>query len=97
MLLNRDEFIEHWEGLTKGMTGKGSPLWIPEEVDKIRCEWFVNVRPVRINDTVDFNDFRLWCENQCQGKIRCFSSNATEEWWGFTNKNDIVWWMLKWT
>jgi hypothetical protein len=26
----------------------------------------------------------------------CYSSNDTEEWWGFSHRADIVWWLLKW-
>ncbi len=97
MILTRDKFIEHWDNLKPGMGGPTSPLWHPEKNEEQQFNWFVNVRPIRVFDHHDGDKFYQWCLENCQGIVRCFSSNYTEEWWGFTDQNDIAWWLLKWS
>lgn len=97
MILTRRQFKEYFKSLDPRLAVRGSPLWIPESFDdkKIRCRWFVCVRPVELGDK---GEFWSWCRAALDGDLRCFSCNYEhqEEWWGFTHKRDIVWWMIKW-
>ncbi len=64
-------------------------LWLPERAASITCHWFVNLK---VNCPSDYWD---WCNNNLKGHVRCFSSGDEEEWWGFTNKDDISLWVLR--
>lgn len=101
MILTRKQFKEHFQGLDSRLTVYGGPLWIPESFDgrKIRCRWFVCVRPLGIGDQSFLGRYWEWCDSTLTGEVRCFSSSYDddgEEWWGFTHKRDIAWWQLKW-
>jgi len=96
-ILSREEFVKHFNGIKPGLGNPTSPLWNPEEyLKKNQCYWFIKVKP--IISSVNKIDYWTWC-NQClQGKVLCYSSDdiGQEEWWGFSNKNDIVLWSLRW-
>jgi hypothetical protein len=102
-LLNRDEFSRHWENIMPGLGGEGSTLWIYEEEQGAECQWFVSIGPIHNWDEMiqsnnpNKDSFWQWVGRNCQGCVLCYSSNAEEEWWGFTDKDDIVPWVLKWT
>lgn len=78
-------------------TEPDSVLWIPERSVDMPCQWFVTVKPI--------GDFELpttywtWCRQNLKGHVACFFSNGVEqkECWGFTDKRDIEWWVLKWS
>lgn len=85
------------------------PLWIPETFDnkKICCIWFLKVKPLDLSSCLITDNYPQgkkeyyysWCKENLKGQVRCFSSDPTdtmEEWWGFTEQNDIMLWMLKW-
>lgn len=104
MIYSRQQFADMWNEEKPGLGDPDSPLWVPEhnwdEFDDnggpSRCEWFICVKPIRV---VRFKKMYWdWCDTNLQGHCRCFSSNADslEEWWGFTNEDDIALWMLKW-
>ena len=98
MILDRQQFADHWNDEKPGLGNSNSPLWIPETFDSmiIQCEWFVCVKPLKVHYFKD--QFWTWCEENLSGYCRCFSSNTddSEEWWGFTDKTDLTIWMLKW-
>lgn len=98
-MLTRVEFIEYFKKLDYRIDGNDPlcPLWVPEEEDYITCHWFVRVLPLGIK-TIK-SDYYRWCDQTLQGKVRCFSSDSEgqEEWWGFTHKEDVPVWILKWT
>ena len=82
------------------MADEGSALWIPEhDLNGAECQWFVTVPCVRNAAGVTKSDYWAWCANNLTGSIRCFMSNNEddEEIWGFTEFNDVDWWMLKWS
>lgn len=91
-VVDREQFAELWNNYMIGLGDYDSPLWIPEE-GLTKSQWFVKVKP--IGSRPDYYD---WCAANCQGRVLCYSSNDDfdEEWYGFTNKDDIVWWILKW-
>jgi hypothetical protein len=98
--LNRTEFSRHWENILPGLGEPGSTLWIYEEEQGVECQWFVAIDPIHNwDEMINKNkpDFWTWVGSNCQGCVLCYSSNAYEEWWGFTDKDDIVPWILKWT
>lgn len=90
--LTRQEFANHYNQLKPGLGDPDSPLWIPDPEGNT-CRFFIRVpKPVGAND-----DYHSWCERHLDGLVRCFSSSEDAgEWWGFTNKDDIVMWTLKW-
>ena len=59
------------------------------------CKWFVCVEPISLTTEV-MDQYWKWVKLNCCGRVVCFYSSTTEQWWGFTNKNDITWWCLKW-
>lgn len=92
-ILTRQQFADYFNKIVTGLGDPCSVLWQAEHINN-PCKFFVRLRkPV---DCEHMSDFHVWCENYTDGEVRCFSSGARGEWWGFTNKDDIVLWMLKW-
>ncbi len=82
--------------------GPDCVLWIPENDLPKSCQWFVKVKPlmrVKNNKESFKKEYWEWNDNNLLGYVRCFSLDIEnqEEWWGFTNKEDIVLWMLRWS
>ncbi len=100
MLQSREEFIDWISKHFIVSTDSDSPLWIPEyDLDNTHCSWFVTVPCIKVSwSTQERSIYYDWCLQNLQGYIRCFWTNKEEnkECWGFTEKNDIEWWMLKW-
>ena len=96
MLLDRAEFAQHFNRTQDGLGDNSSPLWIPED-DGAPSEWFVCVEPLKSHNFKQ--GYWDWCNTTLSGKVRCYSSDSDnqKEWWGFTDKQDIVLWTLKWT
>ena len=95
-MLSRQEFSDHFNSLKNGLGDEDSPLWIPEQT----CgpsQWFVCVKPLKVHTYK--NDYYKWCNTTLKGRVRCYSSDSEnkQEWWGFSDKQDIVLWTLKWT
>lgn len=101
MIQTREEFIEWIDRNFNGVSvDPASPLWIPEhDLHSTLCGWFVTVGQVRNASGTTKTDYWSWCRENLQGYVRCFWSNNqdNQECWGFTNYNDIQWWLLKWT
>jgi hypothetical protein len=94
-ILNRKQFKEVWEKILPGITKEANPLWASEEHTGRKSRWFVKIYPIDPNVYVK-NDFYLWCNENCRGQILCYSTSEENEWWGFTHKADIPWWIMKW-
>ena len=103
MVITREEFTED---IIKplfpnnpGMAGPDSGLWVPE-YDGVFCKWFVRVAPVKVSSSANRKKtFWNWCNKNLKGTTRCFMSDPDNkaEWWGFTHKEDIPLWLLKWS
>lgn len=97
MILSRAEFAHYFNALKEGLGNEGSPLWVPDyDGDGSPGLWFVCVKPIGAHRfKLQYYD---WCNKTLKGKVRCYSSDTADkkEWWGFTNKEDIVVWSLKW-
>lgn len=94
MILDREEFSQMFNDLRPGLGDDSSPLWIPEQ--GIPCQWFVCVEPLQIHsDQAGYFD---WCHDMLEGRVCCYYSDTDnrKEWWGFTCKEDLVLWKLKW-
>ncbi len=94
MMLSREEFAHYFNALKEGLGDKNSPLWVPDEEEP--SEWFVCVSPIGVSR---FKwEYYNWCNTTLRGRVRCYSSDPDDkkEWWGFTNKEDVVVWTLKW-
>ena len=103
MILTRRQFTNLWKEKDPKLAKYNGPLWIPETIDLIpvKCEWFICVKPLWYCGGVDKIKYWAWCNKNMQGKVLCYSSTGgetetQEEWWGFTDKKDIVFWMLRW-
>jgi hypothetical protein len=94
VILDRTEFADYFNSLDSRLGGPDSPLWIPD--DFTPSQWFVCVKPIGVH-RFKFSYFD-WCNKTLAGRVRCYSSDPEnqKEWWGFTDKNDIALWMLKW-
>lgn len=102
MILTRSEFVDYFENIQTGIAAEDGPLWIPETyLRPCRCEWFVKVQPLCEwnggRNSLTF--FHAWCQEHMSGQVRCFSSDSrnNHEWWGFTDHNDIAFWLLRWS
>jgi hypothetical protein len=93
-MLTRQEFADHFNALDNRLAVPDSPLWIPD--DDTPSEWFVCVKPIGVH-RFKFSYYD-WCNKTLKGQVRCYSSSSEDqqEWWGFTHKEDIVLWTLKW-
>lgn len=95
-ILSRKQFRDHWEQVVGSayadLVNDGGPLWIPEEADNLKSNWFVAIRPITVQD----NEHHNWVRKNCQGAVKCYSSGEDEEWWGFTYRDDVDWWLLRW-
>lgn len=79
-----------------------SPLWsIEHQIKKNPPQWFARVRPVAMQrDGRRLKEkYWNWCDENMQGKLLCYYSDFEnrQEWWGFTRREDITLWLLKWT
>lgn len=92
--LSREEFIDYIKSEKGVDVGPESALWIPEEVEPVaHFVRFVCVF-IPINEV---DNFFAWCKENLKGEVRCFSSDASdEEWWGFTDPDDVLIWSLRW-
>jgi len=102
-MLSRKRFANIFNKARAGLGDEGSALWIPEEDSMRKSKWFVCIKPIyttlgtfpsRHNKEV----YWAWVSATCTGKVRCYSSDYDnkQEWWGFEQKSDIAFWMLKW-
>ena len=98
MILNRTQFAIHFNNLQPGLGNRSSALWSPEEYLRVnKSVAFVCVKPINVS-AIGKVLYWNWCKKHLQGKVACYSSDDIneEEWWGFTNPDDIVFWMLRW-
>ena len=98
-MLTRQEFIDYFLNLDDRIDGNDplSPLWVPEENGEVTCHWFVCIKPIKAHRFKSV--YYQWCRDTLNGETRCFSTDRErqQEWWGFTVKEDIVLWTLKWS
>ena len=101
MILDRQQFADHMESSMPGMGDRQSPLWIPEQQHGTRFKWFLRIDMA--NFPHDDSQFWQFAHNCLGGKIGCFSTGmdtVTGEswhWWGFTHKDDIPVFVLRWS
>ena len=103
MILTRRQFAKLWNEKKPKLGKFNGPLWIPETMGDtpVKCQWFTCVRPIFYNGGSEKKKYWAWCNKNMQGSVLCFSSTGREtevqeEWWGFTRKDDIMFWMLRW-
>jgi hypothetical protein len=92
-IIDREQFIEHFNNISPELGKPNSLLWALEEYLETKCFWFVCVPPVGNKE-----EYWKWCNSYRKGEIVCFSTSRldNEEWWGFSNYDDIAFWLLKW-
>ena len=97
-MITRDEFKalvkQTWHN-TNDLSADDSPLWALEKATVIRPQWFACIKPINQRHAAAYWH---WCDSHLSGDVLCYSSNTddSEEWWGFTEKNDVLIWMLRW-
>lgn len=99
MILTRKEFTEYFNAKQPDIASDTGPLWIPESSGSpAHCQWFVCIPPLSFDQIISHEKYWQWCQQNLQGQIRCFSSDELNqhEWWGFTEHNDIAFWLLRW-
>lgn len=97
-IVSREEFANMMAPFIRDTPKGRNPLWIPEMTDgkkKITCIKFLRTKPIKRWETTK-PDYWAWCHEVLNGEVRCFSSGDEDEWWGFTDPDDIVIWTLKW-
>jgi len=71
--------------------------YLNEDGKKPPSSWFVCCVPIDLNGPNGIAGYFFdWCSKNLKGYISCYYSSGTEEWWGFTEKDDLFFWMLKW-
>lgn len=97
MILTRQEFAHLFNALQDGLGDDSSPLWAGEDCILPRSNWFICVKPLSVHRFK--KEYWDWCNATLKGRVGCYSSNREDqkEWWGFTDREDIVLWTLKWT
>ena len=97
VILTREQFIEWWDNWVpeNPVNRRDHPLWLPETEIKPGppCQWFVKNKL-----TSSTSDYWKWCRTSLKGMLRCYMVDEENgwEWWGFTDKQDMTLWMLKW-
>lgn len=95
-VLSREEFIGHFnQFIYPDVIDIKHCIWEAENnhSSKPLCQYFVNITPIE----EDMKIYWDWVETNMRGKTTCYSSDGEyEEWWGFTDKYDIVLWSLRW-
>jgi len=96
VLLDRKQFRKLWNNYNPKFGDWDSPLWIPESSTGKKSRYFVKIRPIPYEKQ---KEFVIWATKCCRGQILCYSVNTIdqESWYGFSHKNDIVWFLLKWS
>lgn len=109
-ILTRREFRNLFNSYKQGLGNHNSPLWVPEQSgvstrkERIKSKWFICVKPIappilgtNCRDSIR-ETYSQWCQRNCKGRVLCYSSDTDngEEWYGFTCKDDILLWVLKW-
>jgi hypothetical protein len=102
--MTRREFAKYWNGVRPGLGKWTSPLWTPEQFGgepQVKAKVFICVEPfanrLRWGDGTKA-DYWKWCADNLKGKVNCYSTDSDnkEEWWGFTEAEDVAWWRLRW-
>ena len=97
-ILSRNEFKDAMGMIFQSeKLGGDHPIWIPEKEfePEVKCIKFLRTKPIKRWETTK-EDYWAWCNEVLHGEARCFSSGDEDEWWGFTDPDDIVIWTLKW-
>ena len=96
-IVSRKEFKDRFSYIFNEKIQHNHPIWIPEKdvKPKIKCITFVRSKPIKKWETTK-PAYWEWCNESLKGEVRCFSSGDEDEWWGFTDPDDIVIWMLRW-
>lgn len=94
-IATRQQFVEYWNRVKPGLGDDNSELWVHEREFKYRSEWFIAVEPLV---WLDPESFWEWCDENLSGTCGCYSSDDENkiEWWGFSNRDDVIIWALKW-
>ena len=95
MILTRRKFKTWMKIMVPKLSNRGGPVW-SVETNQCRPRWFVKAKPVGLCASQSL--YWDWCNQNMKGKLLCYWSNSEqqEEWWGFTNQSDIVFWTLGW-
>jgi hypothetical protein len=99
MVLTRHEFTQWIKLREPRLATRDSPVW-SIETRYCRPGWFVKVAPkVRTRASATHEEYWDWCSANLKGKLLCYWSDPEKgaEWWGFTEKDDITLWILRWT
>lgn len=87
LVVNREQFITIFD-----INSDDHVVWAYEKHISIKSSHFVCIPSIIIRE-----NYWKWCEKTLKGRVACYSSNDNEEWWGFTEKEDIMIWMLRWS
>lgn len=97
MVLTRQEYINYWNKKDPDVVEPDGVMWFWESESGVESQWFLWSDTVVCNKIrKNSEDFFQWCEENLQGQVTCYSSDNEGEWWGFTQRDDIVLWALKW-
>jgi hypothetical protein len=96
-IVSRKEFRDKFSGVFNEIIRADHPLWIPEREfePKTKCIKFILTKKINFTSEEKY-DYWEWCNSTLNGVVRCFSSGDEDEWWGFSNSDDVVIWTLRW-
>jgi hypothetical protein len=96
-IMSREEFKDRFSVDFNEVIRADHPLWIPENdfAPKTKCIKFVLTTKLNFTSEAKY-EYWEWCNSTLNGIVRCFSSGDENEWWGFSDPDDVVIWTLKW-
>lgn len=86
VVIPRNEFSELFPS---NLVNSGD-LW-KAEVNMPNGRWFIKVPDFNMDGT-----YWIWCANHLKGYLRCYWAGSEFQWWGFTEYDDIFYWLMKW-
>lgn len=95
---SRKQFVDYWNSVKSGMGDADSGLWAYERDHGPCSQWFLAIKPVKISIAAGTKiKFWDWCKQNCPSGVACYSASDEEEMWGFVSKQEMTWFLLRWS
>ena len=93
-ILDRKKFVDYWNKERPGLGDPDSGLWAYERHNNYRNEYFVCVKPVHV-PLMEKYGYYEWADKNTPS-VLCYAASDEQEWYGFQNQSELMWWILKW-
>jgi hypothetical protein len=93
---SRQQFVDYWNNINPGLGDPDSGLWAYERDIGPLCQWFLFIKPIKVSISTK-QIFWDWCKQYCPSGVSCYSASDEEETWGFVSKQEMTWFILRWS